>query len=138
MVTSEAHSAHFALGTGTGVTIVMTGTGSAVGSMTINGSATLNMSAPTSGDYEGILMYQDRDAPSGTNKINGGSTNNLVGSLYFPNQAVEFSGNSDSSSSCLRLVALTVKFSGNSGMSHNCSSVGGEDVTTEETIALVE
>ena len=119
----------------------MTGTGSGVGDIDINGSANLDLTAPAEGsgaDYEGILMYQDRDASSGTNKINGSSSNNLVGSLYFPSQAVEFSGNSTSGSSCLRLVALTVKFGGNSGMSHNCTGVGGEDVTTEDTITLVE
>lgn len=126
---------------GNGVTIVMTGTGSAVGEVTINGTSSLDLTAPAEGSgepYEGILMYQDRDAPSGTNKINGNSSNNLVGSLYFPNQAVEFSGNSSSGSSCLRLVALTIKFGGNSGMSHNCTGVGGEDVTTEDTITIVE
>lgn len=126
---------------GEGVTIVMTGSGSNVGSITINGSAELDLSAPIDGSgepYEGILIYQDRDAPAGTNRINGGSTNNLVGTIYTPSQAVEFSGNSSNASSCLRLVAKTVKFGGNSGMSHNCAGVGGDDVTTEDSITLAE
>lgn len=126
--------------TGSGVTIILTGTGSGVGNMDINGTADLTLSAPTSGDYEGILVYQDRDAPAGgTNKINGGSTNNLVGTMYFPNQSVEFSGNSSGASSCLRLVADTVSFRGNSSMSHNCATtVGGEDITTEVAVTIVE
>lgn len=129
--------------TGNGVTIVMTGTGSGVGTVGINGTANLNLSAPTSTTvatpYQGVLFYQDRDAPtSGVNSILGNASNSLKGTLYFPNQEVEFSGNSSSSSSCLRLVARLIEFRGNSGMSHNCSTIGGEDVTTEETIALVE
>ncbi len=125
--------------TGNGVTIILTGTGSNVGNITVNGTANLDLTAPSSGTYEGILLYQDRDAPtSGNNKINGGSTNTLNGTIYFPNQEIEFSGNSANASSCLRMVARLIEFRGNSGMSHNCDSVGGENITTSDTITLVE
>lgn len=124
---------------GDGVTIILTGSGSNVGSLTVNGSAELDLTAPSSGTYEGILFYQDRDAPSGTtNKLNGGSNNILKGTVYFPNQHVEFSGGSTGVSNCMRLVADTVKFGGNTSVSHDCDPVGGENVTTEESITLVE
>lgn len=124
---------------GNGVTIVLTGTGSSVATMDVNGSAHLDLTAPSSGQYEGMLIYQDRDAStSGVNKINGNSVNDLKGSIYVPNQSVEFSGNSSSSSSCLRLVSRLVTFSGNSGFAHDCDSVGGEDVVTPFYVSIVE
>lgn len=124
---------------GDGVTFVLTGSGSNIATIDMNGSANVNLTAPSTGTYAGMLMYQDRDAPtSGVNRINGSIVNNIKGSLYFPNQRVEFSGNSGNTSSCLRLVARMVTFSGNSGFAHNCDTVGGENVVTEYFVQLVE
>lgn len=124
---------------GSGVTFVLTGSGSDIAKIDMNGSADVNLTAPSTGDYAGILMYQDRDAPTDvTNQINGSIVNNLQGTLYFPNQKVDFSGNSGISSNCLRLVSRTVVFSGNSGFAYNCDTVGGDDVVTELIVRLVE
>lgn len=43
--------------TGNGVTIILTGTGSGVGSIDVNGTAALNLTAPSSGTYQGILSH---------------------------------------------------------------------------------
>lgn len=126
---------------GDGVTFVLTGSGTDIATIDMNGSAEVNLTAPSSASdpYQGILFYQDRDAPtSGVNKINGSIVNNIKGSLYFPNQTVDFSGNSGISSSCLRLVARMVVFSGNSGFAHDCDTVGGENVVTDYFVTLVE
>lgn len=126
--------------TGSGVTIILTGTDDDdIATLDINGASTLDLSASTSGTYEGVLIYQDRDATSsGSNKINGNASTSLDGTIYIPSQEVDFSGNSTTSSSCLRLVSDTVVFTGNAGFSHDCSAIGGESVTTELSIALVE
>ena len=47
---------------GTGVTFYLTGSNAG---FTINGGGTLSLSAPTSGSYAGVLIYQDRTANVG-------------------------------------------------------------------------
>ena len=72
---------------GTGVTIILTDSsgGDAPGRVTINGGAIVTLAAPTSGDYSGVVFYQDKSAVSTSkNKFNGGSTTNFTGALYFP------------------------------------------------------
>jgi Flp pilus assembly protein TadG len=75
--------------TGTGVTFYITNSGS----VTINGTGNVQLSAPTTGAYAGILLYQD---PSDTSaaKINGTSTSFFQGSLYFPKASLDISGTS--------------------------------------------
>lgn len=71
--------------TGNGVTFYNTGTkGSySYGPISITGSSTLTLSAPTSGPYAGMLFIQD---PLNTNSatIRGSSSDSLAGNLYFP------------------------------------------------------
>ena len=96
---------------GTGVTIFMTGT--SPGTIKINGNMTVNLSAPTSGPYEGLVIYQDRTLtapPSHT--FNGGAGMNFNGSIYLPGSAVTYAGGS--STSITALIADTIEFTGNS------------------------
>lgn len=127
--------------TGTGVTIILTSsTGSDYSTVTINGGANVSLSAATSGDYAGVLFYQDRNAPvaTNTNKFNGGGTTNFEGALYFPKQELEFSGNNESTGSgCTKLISKTVTFTGNSYLSNNCpASVA--TVATSGNVKVVE
>jgi hypothetical protein len=102
--------------TGTGVTIILTSsTGSSYGTITINGGATISLSAPTTGATAGIVLWVDKNASYGaTDKINGGSSQNINGVMYLPSQQVSFIGGSSQSTTCAQLIALTVSFSGNS------------------------
>src|SRR5262249_33369621 len=45
-----------------GTTIVLTSSGSTYGYMDIRQNATVTLTAPTSGDFSGIAVYQDRNA----------------------------------------------------------------------------
>ncbi len=54
-----------------------------------NAQATNNITAPTTGTYAGIAIYQDRRATGNTNKINGGSGNVIQGAIYFPKDTVD-------------------------------------------------
>lgn len=99
---------------GTGVTFYLTGDPATFG---FNGSGSLNLSAPTSGTYEGILIFQDRSAPStGTNKLNGNSETVLKGAIYVPAQMVEITGSGTfgQKSNFMPIIADRVSFSGNS------------------------
>ena len=101
----------------TGCTIILTNsdpsTSATIGSITnINGGAQLNMSAPDTGAYKGLLFYQDRRAaPGTTNSINGNSDSLLTGALYFPNQQLDINGTSNLTFSCAQFVARDVSFS---------------------------
>jgi hypothetical protein len=108
--------------------------------MSINGGATVTLKAPATGSYAGMLFFQDDDAPSyGSNVINGGSTMNLTGALYFPNQSVDFSGNAGSGgATCTQIVARTVSFTGASHIGGDCDDSGVTGINVGGTVNLVE
>ena len=107
-------------------TIVLTSsTGTNWGTVTINGGATLNATAPTSGPMAGIAFYQDRNAPSnGTDNFNGGSSQNITGAIYFPSQTVNYTGGVATGSGCTQVIGDQVAFSGNSTVESNCTGTG--------------
>jgi Flp pilus assembly protein TadG len=79
----------------------------------IAGGATVTMSAPTSGTYAGILIYQSRNtAPGVTHKLTGGSTMDLDGIVYAPTTDVEFAGGTSADSSSIFIIADEVAFKG--------------------------
>lgn len=111
--------------TGDDVTIILTGSGSDYATIDIRGGAVVDLSAPSSGDLAGMVVFQDPNAPSGgVNKFNGGSTMSLTGAVYFPAQTASFSGGNSSNPGCTRLVARIVDITGNAAMGNDCSGVG--------------
>lgn len=102
----------------TGCAIVLTNrdSSSPIGTMTSNAQANTNISAPTSGPFTGIAIYQDRRASdcSGCNKLNGGSTSTITGAVYFPSQELWFNGGTSPTMTCTMLVARRVTLTGNS------------------------
>ena len=110
---------------GAGVTLILTGSGGDIARIDINGGATVDLSAPTTGDFAGVAMYQDRNAGDGDNKFNGGATMQIDGALYFPSQELDFSGNNSSATdACVRLIAKQIKFTGNSDLGNKCTGSG--------------
>jgi len=114
--------------TGNGVTIILTSSsGNNYGGISINGGATLNLTAPsataTSG-VPGIAIWEDKNAPDQGPKLNGGSTQIINGAIYLPSQNVTFNGGSSTGTSCMQLIANTITFSGNANFKHSCASAG--------------
>ncbi len=105
-----------------GCTFVMTNaTPANTGTLDLNGGATMNLTAPDSGTYKGILFYSDRGAdPTDINKINGGSTSFFKGAFYFPHQQVEYTGNAGVTYECVKLVSWKLSFNGNAAINNNC------------------
>lgn len=128
---------------GTGVTIILTSSTAAtspssVATIDINGGATLNLSASTSGTYAGVLIYQDRRAnDSGTEKINGNASSFLQGAIYMPSREVQFTGTSGMSTNCLQLVSRRVILSGNSAINNSCPSGSGAKAFDGTRVRLV-
>lgn len=127
--------------TGIGVTFILTETaassGSDYASLQFTGNTAMNLTAPDSGPYSGILFYQDRDAPSfqGANLIEdsvGGNTAlNFSGAMYFPSQELKFDGHAvlQSGASCLQVIGRKVTFLGDSRItSGTCDGANAGDV----------
>ena len=127
---------------GAGVTFIFTGSSaSQVGSVDINGGATMNLNAPSGGTYSGLLFYQDpiaANTSSNNSKLNGGANVQLTGALYFPSNHVTVNGDLAGSSECTLVVADTVTFSGSSALNTTkCKDYGFKTVTSIR-VTLVE
>ncbi len=124
-----------ALVTGSGVTFFLTGGAS----LSYNGGATINLSAPTSGPLAGLLFYADRDDAGVAHKINGNTGSELNGAIYMPSGDLDYSGNfSGGGGGCTQIVTRRVTFSGNSSLQVNCEAAGTRRIAVGESIALVE
>jgi len=99
--------------------------GAASGPLSISSTGTVSLTAPTSGPYAGILMFQD---PSNTSSatVGGGSNSTFVGALYFPNAPLSIN-NIGLGGACTIVVASSVDIRGNTNrFSANLSlSLGG-------------
>jgi len=80
-----------------------------------SGNDTVNLSAPTSGPYEGILLYQNPacNTSSCDPTIGGNVGSSFQGALYFPKSQVVFFGNAGTSFGVALVVAGSVALSGN-------------------------
>ena len=121
-----------------GVTIVLTTSGatSNIGGFFINSDNNVTLSAPPTGTYKGVLVYQDPRAPIGTmtstSKIFSViSLNNakLAGAIYFPHSLINisdinnFGGNA--SNGCTIWVGRYIKFSSfNNNYKGGCATFG--------------
>lgn len=111
--------------TGNGVTFVLTSSSattspSSIAQLDMNGGATVNLTAPNSGTFNGVLVYQHRNAPLTNQHINGNSTSHIDGAFYMPSTEITFNGNAGMEVQCLRLVGRRVNFSGNSNLTNTC------------------
>lgn len=124
---------------GAGVTIILTNSNTSssakIGEFSANGNSIVNLSAPTSGSYEGILIYQDERATlkddlflngtSGTDTGGGPLRSSYEGAIYAPSSKATFSGNSSIDTPCMQIVAFQVVFLGNTDVSNSCPAGGG-------------
>jgi Flp pilus assembly protein TadG len=121
-----------------------------VGSLDANASGQINATAPTTGKWAGMAIYQDRraydSAPTGNitasspNKINGNSTNKIRGVVYFPNQQLTYNGTGTGTATCTQFVAKRLYWSGNSGLNNftkNCEAFGMTAITAPLKVRLV-
>ncbi|WFP74937.1 pilus assembly protein TadG-related protein [Mesorhizobium sp. WSM4906] len=119
---------------GSGVTIYMTGSNT----VSMNGNATVTLSAQTSGIYSGVLFYGDRNGTSAKSNFNGTADSLLTGAIYFPRQEVDYLGNFSGKNGCTQVVADTIQWSGSSTINQDCSSLGMKDIPAAPSIAIVE
>ncbi len=112
---------------GTGVTLDL------LGSTSIPGNVALNLAAPTSGAYNGVVIYQPL---SNTNSLSltGNSGSTFEGIVYAPGAAVTLTGNSGSTL-YTDFVAHSLSLVGNASL-NSYASINGNSVLT--AVRLVE
>lgn len=118
---------------GTGVTFFLTNGAR----LDINGQARLNLSAPTTGTYAGLLFFADRSGASLNHQLNGTSDSILTGAVYLPNDNLAFSGTNNSATGCTQIIARTLNLTGNSGIGVNCAGTGVQDMSMPGGVRLV-
>lgn len=132
---------------GTGVAIILTSsTGSNYADSHINGSAIVNLSAPSSndtsgsvtGNFSGIAFYRDRNADEETISWNGGASMNITGALYFPNDIFQHNGNASVASTCTQIIAKQIVLKGDANYTSSCAGTGITPVSFSDTVRLVE
>lgn len=111
--------------TGTGVTIVLTGSGNNYATVSIANGTTVNLTAPTTGSTAGLIFFQDPNAPnSSSDSFQGGASETLTGALYFPSQTVIYANGTASASPCTQLVAWHITFQGGASFNSSCANTG--------------
>ncbi len=87
------------------------------GPVNIGGDVHVDLHAKTSGDYEGILFFNDREAPDPTTdpfyEIRGSADSVYEGALYFPSVHIDLQGSASTLSPWTFLIADTITVRGN-------------------------
>jgi Flp pilus assembly protein TadG len=114
--------------TGTGVSFINTGNSTSYpfGPLNLAGNVELNLSAPTTGTYAGMLFIQD---PLNTQDATfvGNAGSQLAGNFYLPSSQLTFTGNSGTDIPIGSVVALQVKINGNTRFSMTNTYGGGSN-----------
>ena len=119
--------------TGSNLTVIFTGTNSSSYTYAPTGGGTLDISAPTSGAWSGVAIYQDPSlTASGVNISAAGNspTWNLSGLVYLPHSSVTLSGAVNKSSlgqTCFAMVVDNITINGTGSIFANdtqCQAAG--------------
>jgi hypothetical protein len=112
---------------GKGVTLYITGS---KGGFTFNGGAAIDLHAPSSGTYGGVVIYQDPLSVGGggkkiENTLNGNADSIINGGIYTPNQGIKITGTSGfgQRSAYMPVIADTISVSGSSDVGVDIAGV---------------
>jgi len=114
------------------LTVVFTGSNNSSYQHIPTGRGTLDIAAPTSGNWSGVAIYQDPNLTTNVNISAAGNspTWNISGLVYLPHSSVTLSGavgKSSQGASCFDLVVDNITINGTGNIFANdtgCSSAG--------------
>jgi Flp pilus assembly protein TadG len=117
---------------GSGLTVVFSGSNSSSYQHTPTGGGTLDIAAPTSGNWSGVAIFQDPALTTNVDISAAGNspTWNISGLIYLPHSSVTLSGavnKSSKGSTCFELVVDNITINGTGSIFANdnqCSSAG--------------
>jgi Flp pilus assembly protein TadG len=95
---------------GTGVTIYIDS-----GGVSLAGGASISLSAPSSGPWQGIQMFQSRSDSTAASFV-GGTGQLINGLLYFPDATLTYTGGASSTATATTIVANMITMTGNSNI----------------------
>jgi len=104
---------------GSGVTLYFN-----TGGITGSGTGGFNLTAPTTGTYAGIALYEDRSDTSGIT-LSGSTGTNVSGVVYMPKGNLTYSGFSGTSGVATTLVVNNIIFSGTTYINNAATSAYG-------------
>jgi len=116
---------------GDGVTIYNAGSGTTFGGIALTGKGSVHLSAPTSGPYAGIAIFQARDNNRAMS-ISGNGMAGITGTIYAPAALLSMSGNGAVQTQVTYVVdRLQVSGNGSSSLSADGSVIVTEGVAGE-------
>lgn len=125
--------------TGNGVTIVMN-----TGTLKWNGGSEAHLSAPTSGDYKGLLIYAPpaNTYASGNNEINidGSANAKISGTILAQNLPCYFAGSGQIQKAVLQFICYTwgMNGTGQGEIMYDSSKFFAPKTTVDPTISLIQ
>jgi hypothetical protein len=110
-------------------------------SFTSSGSTNFNLTAPTTGTYAGILMFQNQNnTAAGTVTASGSTTEIFQGAIYFPNAPLNYTASGSSGAAAYSIIVaktLNITGSGTSAIHDTYTSLPG-GLSPIQTAVLVE
>jgi Flp pilus assembly protein TadG len=123
---------------GSDVMFYLTGDGSyPYKGITMSGSETATLSAPTTGPQAGMLFFQDRSMPPITSPgstLGGSRGRGYTGAIYFPTTAITYKGNASTISTPTIIVGYKLKFMGDTDITNYTYLPGGGGPITGATL----
>jgi Putative Flp pilus-assembly TadE/G-like len=113
--------------TGTGVTIVLTSSNPLINLPGLSLLGTVHLTAPSSGPYAGLVVFEDRPLTLGVLPglgltFAGGAAANLIGTIYAPHSVVTYAlGGPTHTGQCTRLIADTIAFAAGGSSFSKCA-----------------
>jgi hypothetical protein len=101
-------------------------------SLYIAGTTAVDLSSPTTGDYQGILFYHDQNVdPNLQLVLQGGTDMELEGVIYAKNNHMRFAGSSGGIDGWVTIAVDTLEFTGN-------STINGANSPSNLPLALMQ
>lgn len=119
---------------GTDVTFYLTDNAS----VDFRGTSTVNLTAPSTGTYAGILFFGDRDDSMANYVFNGTADSLLTGTLYAPAADVTYAGDFTGYDGCLQIIAFQIDLTGGSNMTGDCDTYGIINPQLPGSVKLLE
>jgi Flp pilus assembly protein TadG len=100
---------------------------------------TLDLAAPESGPFRGLLVFGSRSATTTSHLITGNNDSILTGAIYAPASAVTMSGTAEAiGGGCTQVIGDTVTFTGNSTLQSACNQAGTIEIKNNVLVSIVE
>ena len=106
--------------------------------MKLTGNGSLDLNAPTSGPFNGILVFGSRSQTGLLHEMRGNTGSTSRGAIYLPTSAISFSGNSTVNNGCTQIIGLTVELTGSSTLRSSCTTGNDHPIETHVLVRITE